>query len=150
MQATEVLKIVLEVENVLSGKFFVFNALDFSTRLLSFEKNPETAVVTELGQYADFCIHPLKEVRELTLEELYDMKREKTDLLLVDVREPFDRKPLGIDHISIPYYEISRNIDLISKPSAVVFYCSYGQLSARVIQYLQSEYKFNNLFCLTL
>jgi adenylyltransferase/sulfurtransferase len=41
LQATEVLKIILEIGTVLSGKVLVYDGLHFQTQIIDFSKNPK-------------------------------------------------------------------------------------------------------------
>ncbi len=67
MQANEVLKYVLEVGNLLSGKLLVFNALDSSFRQIKVPRDPRCPVcsdeptVTKLIDYEIFCSLKKKE-----------------------------------------------------------------------------------------
>jgi sulfur-carrier protein adenylyltransferase/sulfurtransferase len=150
MQATEVIKIVLGLPDVLSGKYFVFDALTYSTQIFPFERNPDTANITALGDYDDICTDQSTSIKEITLAELEELKRKNPDLLVVDLRYPNERKSIGIDCTSIPYYEISNNIRFLADKSAVVFYCTYGIMSLKVINYLQSLHQMKNLYSLTI
>ena len=56
MQVTEVIKIILEKEEVLSGKLFIIDSLDFTTHIITFERNPEDSNIRTLGEYNDICL----------------------------------------------------------------------------------------------
>ncbi len=61
IQANEVLKYILEIGNLLTGKLLVFNALDSSFRQVKVPKDPkcpvcgENPTVTKLIDYEQFC-----------------------------------------------------------------------------------------------
>ncbi len=61
VQANEVLKYILEIGNLLTGKLLVFNALDSSFRQVKVPKDPkcpvcgENPTVTKLIDYEQFC-----------------------------------------------------------------------------------------------
>lgn len=61
IQANEVLKYILDIGNLLTGKLLVFNALDSSFRQVKIPKNPQCAVcgenpsITKLIDYEQFC-----------------------------------------------------------------------------------------------
>ena len=61
IQANEVLKYILEIGNLLTGKLLVFNALDSSFRQVNVPMNPDCCVcgknptITKLIDYEQFC-----------------------------------------------------------------------------------------------
>ena len=54
MQASEVIKVITGVGEPLAGRLFLFDAADFSTRILKIKKQPST-IITELIDYEIFC-----------------------------------------------------------------------------------------------
>ncbi|MEO1385206.1 MAG: molybdopterin-synthase adenylyltransferase MoeB, partial [Bacteroidota bacterium] len=123
MQALEVLKVASGVGNPLSGKLFLYDALDFSTRTLKVYKDPENPLTgdnptqTELIDYVQFCgvPHVEQEFREETqikkvdVHRLVEMRQAGKDFQLIDVREPYEYEivdmsfghqlPLDIDNL---------------------------------------------------
>jgi adenylyltransferase/sulfurtransferase len=69
LQANEVLKYILGMGNLLSGRLLVFNALDLSFRLVKVPKNTncpvcgENPTITKLIDYEEFCQLRRKEER---------------------------------------------------------------------------------------
>ena len=149
IQATEVIKIILGSGQVLSGRFLVFDASDYSTQILTFNRD-KTSIITELGNYDDLCLEAGTEVNEISAETFLRLQQDYPDILLVDLRDPLNKNDLPFPHLSIPYYEISDHLDVFTRCQAVVFYCSYGIMSAKVIHYLQSTNKQSKLFSLRL
>jgi adenylyltransferase/sulfurtransferase len=148
MQATEVIKLILEMKSVLTGKFLEFDAINYSTQIFTFEIDPIASAIQELTNYDDACIDPDENIRVINLNNLYRLQEENPGLQIIDIREQPSSSKLALDHILIPYYDINENINQISAYSVVVFYCTYGILSAQVISYLQNKYKFTNLYSL--
>jgi len=148
MQATEVIKIISGMQSVLSGKYLVFDALKNSTQIFTFERDPIASDIHELSSYDDACIIPDEEISIINLNELKKMQGENSGLVVVDLRDPSSGFKLNIDHIQIPYFNISQNINILGDYETVVLYCDYGILSSRVISYLQSKYNFTNLYSL--
>src|ERR1035437_3341330 len=77
IMANEALKIILCIGEVLSGKLFVLDALNFQTQVISFEKNPENLKIKSLIDYEELCASPLShgrgvggEVKEISADEL--------------------------------------------------------------------------------
>jgi adenylyltransferase/sulfurtransferase len=55
LQASEVIKIIVGFGEVLSGKLFVFNMLNCTSKLFSIKRNDENFEVEELIDYEEFC-----------------------------------------------------------------------------------------------
>jgi sulfur-carrier protein adenylyltransferase/sulfurtransferase len=150
MQATEVIKIILEKDEVLSGKLFIIDSLSFTTQIVSFEKIPENAEIKSLGEYEDICLSEKNSVREISASELTAMQDDNPELTIVDLRDEAEVADIGFDCISIPYYKISEKLHLILNKEPLVFYCRYGVQSMHVINYLQKVYKMENLYSLVI
>lgn len=148
MQATETLKIILGLENVLSGNYLVFDSQTYSTQLFPFTRNSEAPDITELGSYEDDSCDEIIEIKRISMEDLKRMESENPGMLLVDLRDPAEKTDLKIDCISIPYYDISQNINFLRGYKPIVFYCQYGIASSIVINYLHNVHNMNNLYSL--
>lgn len=150
LQATEVLKIILGLEGVLSGKIFMIDTLNFNTWISSFESNNEFTGITELGEYEDSSLCDKMSVKEITAGTLRKMLSEKPEIMVVDLRDKEDDADIGFKTVSIPSYEVSRKIRLFSGRDAIVFYCRSGSRSTTVINYLQKVHKLGNLYSLVI
>ena len=150
MQATEVIKIILEKEEVLSGKLFIIDSLNFTTQIISFKRNPESSKIKTLSDYDDICLSENHPVKELSPFELREMLTKNPAITVVDLREETEKSDLGFNCISIPYFEVSQKIHLILNRDPVVFYCKHGIQSINVINYLQKVHKMDNLYSLVL
>jgi len=150
MQATEVIKIILNKEGVLSGKLFSFDALTFTTHIVPLERDPVSSIVKTLGEYHDLCLSEKGSVKVISTEELKIMLSNNLKITVIDLREEEEITDLGFESISIPHYEISEHIPQILSMDTVVFYCTYGIRSMYLINYLQNVYKKENLYNLVL
>jgi adenylyltransferase/sulfurtransferase len=69
----------------------------------------------------------------------------KEDMLLIDVREPFEHEDFNIGGLLIPMGTLFENLHLIPKDKPVVVYCQKGIRSQIAIQRLQQKQGFGNL-----
>lgn len=101
MQALEAIKVITGRGDSLSGKLLLYDAMSNSTRTLGLSPNPQSRKISELPEETTFC-----EVNEATLDsaiveiepvELARMMTERSDLLLLDVREDWERELSRID-----------------------------------------------------
>jgi rhodanese-related sulfurtransferase len=71
------------------------------------------------------------------------------DIILIDVREPYEHEDFNIGGILMPMETIPENITSIPKDKTVVMYCAKGIRSGIVIQRLEAQYGYTNLLNLT-
>ncbi|MFN8322742.1 MAG: rhodanese-like domain-containing protein [Chitinophagales bacterium] len=84
-----------------------------------------------------------------TAVELKRMLDSRDDFQLIDVREENEFDICNINGLLIPMGEIPDNLDKISKEKPVVIHCRSGKRSANVIDYLESNFGYTNLYNLT-
>ena len=153
IQALEVIKVASGVGDVLSGRFFTFDALTFQTRTLKFKKNPENPIsgknpsIKELIDYEEFCgLKTEKEVKEISVEDLHLWMSEGRDFQLIDVREPYEYDIVNIGADLLPLSSILDQSDKIASDKKVVIHCKMGGRSKKAIMELEEKYGFNNLY----
>lgn len=155
MQALEVIKVVTGVGDILSGRFFTFDALTFETRTFKIKRNPANPLngtnptIKELIDYEQFCglKTPVKtSVKEITVKELYDLQVKGEPFQLIDVREPHEYDIVNIGAELIPLGTVSQNASRIAKDKKVIVHCKVGGRSAKAIQELQDKFGFDNLY----
>lgn len=155
MQASEVIKVLTGIGEPLAGRLFVFDAADFTTRVLKISKNPNLAPITELIDYDMFCgFKPkntegaLQDKKEISASELKQMIAENIDFQLIDVRESYEYEVANLGGMLIPLSTLKEKTDLISKDKQVVVHCKSGGRSAKAIAQLEAL-GFTNLWNLT-
>ncbi len=156
IQATEVIKLVLDIGEKSIGKLFLFDGLDMSLQSIQLRKNPKCKVcgdspeITTLEDTAFFCdAHNLEESFQSEWEwSVHDLKRaidEGKILRLIDVRDPVEREVVVIPQSeNIPYERISNEL-IQDDEIPVVFYCRNGVRSARAARKLRNA-GFDNVF----
>jgi molybdopterin/thiamine biosynthesis adenylyltransferase/rhodanese-related sulfurtransferase len=150
LQATEVFKIILGLDGVLSGKLFMIDTLNFNTWISTFERNPDFSEITKLSEYEDCSLYDNKSVKEISAGTLSKMLSKNPGIPIIDLRDKDDKDDIGFKTISIPHYDVSRKIKRFSGKEAIVFYCRSGSRSTNVINYLQKVHKMENLYNLIL
>ncbi|MBI3579120.1 MAG: molybdopterin-synthase adenylyltransferase MoeB, partial [Ignavibacteriales bacterium] len=115
IQATEVLKLILEIGESLIGRIVFFDALTMQFREMRLKKNPDCPVcgehptIKELIDYNAFCgIKPNgitndnKMTNEITVQELKRRLDAGEQIFLLDVREPVEYQIANIGGYLIP------------------------------------------------
>ncbi len=154
LQALEVIKVVTGVGEPLSGRFYIFDALTFDSRVLRFKANKENPLTGEnptikaLIDYEQFCgVKAVeKKVKEITVTELEAWLTSEESFQLIDVREPHEYEIVNIGAELIPLATVSSNAEKISRDKKVVVHCKMGGRSAKAIRELEEKFGFENLY----
>ena len=157
LQANEVIKLICDIGEVLSGKLLLFDALNHHTTQFSMQRN-EQAVQQALHNapnfaafdYEQFCCSSTQAINEISATDLFKQLHGKEKLQLIDVRSVPEFKIKLPNSIRIPLNDLQTNTHKISKNiSRVVCYCDHGVSSVKAVRQLQNHHQFNNVFNLT-
>jgi len=85
-------------------------------------------------------------MKEVTATELKKMKDSKEDFQLIDVREEHEYEAANINGKLIPMGTIMEHVSEIPKDKKVVVHCRSGKRSATVIQLLEQQFGYTNLY----
>lgn len=85
-------------------------------------------------------------MKEISVSELKKMIDNAEDFQLIDVREPFEYDIANINGELIPLNTVADNVERIDKRKKVVVMCRSGARSARIIEYLEQNSDFENLY----
>lgn len=85
-------------------------------------------------------------MKEITVQELKQLKDSNADFQLIDVREEHEFDEANINGQLIPMGEVMDRVDEISKTKQVVVHCRSGKRSATVINALESQHGLTNLY----
>lgn len=85
-------------------------------------------------------------MKSMTVQELKAKKDEGATLQVIDVRESHEREICSIHGDHIPMGEIMTRTDEIRKDCPVVIHCRSGQRSAAVVNALETNFGFDNLW----
>lgn len=154
LQAMEVIKLITGTGDLLSGRYFIFDALSFETRTFRIKRsddnplNGKTPTITELIDYEQFCgvkreTSPVKEIDCFDLEQL---QLKGSPYQLIDVREPDEYKLVNIGAELMPLSGILSQETAISRDKKVVIHCMTGGRSTKAIQLLEDKFGFTNLY----
>lgn len=153
VQAMETIKVITGIGTILSGKIWMYNALDQSVQFINFAKNEENKINSdarkqiELIDYALFCgVKKDRKMKKISASELIKMQASNEDFQLIDVREPNEFEERNMNGLLIPMNEIIERYNEISKDKKVVVQCHSGIRSAHVISYLEQTHGFTNLY----
>ncbi|NJY62803.1 molybdenum cofactor biosynthesis protein [Salinimicrobium sp. CDJ15-81-2] len=130
-QAAEVLKIILGIGNVFSGKLKVLNILEGTEQVLTIQKNP--AVIEKIR---DQGIIPVTNNCRIKDEN-------KTYL---DIREIFEQPRIGSKNVlEIPMSDLDNRLWEIPKDEEIYVFCQSGKRSKKIVELLRNDYGFEHL-----
>lgn len=129
MQAAEVLKMILGIGTVLSGKLKIVDTLSSTEQQITFQKDPKQV--------------ELVKNRPLTAETIHCMLDDK---IYLDVREPFEQPRASNERVLvIPINQLMERLSEIPKEETVHVFCQSGIRSRKAIKQLSEEFGFTNL-----
>lgn len=136
-QATEVLKIILEIGEVLSGKLLIYDALHFQTQIIDFARNPKAI---EKGFINGSQLLNSKKTNENLSPEAFLEKCNQLGIVVIDVRE-LEETPAfkGENVIQIPLGELEEYSKKLDKNQEIVLFCQTGQRSHAALSYLKKS-----------
>lgn len=154
MQALEVIKVITGVGETLSGRFYIFDALNFESRTFRIKRSPanplngDNPTIKELIDYEQFCGMKAveKPIKEITPQELRQWQERGEVLQVIDVREPHEYAIVNIGAELIPLATVSANADKIDRDKKVIVHCKMGGRSAKAIRELEEKFGFQNLY----
>jgi sulfur-carrier protein adenylyltransferase/sulfurtransferase len=88
-------------------------------------------------------------MKTISVKELKEKIDNNEDIQIIDVREPHEYEIANIGAELIPMGEVMENIDKISKTKQVIIHCRSGARSGAIVQALENELGFTNLYNLT-
>ena len=154
IQATEAIKLCLELSDTLSGRLLLIDVMRMRFRTVQVQRDPScpacgTREITGLIDYDAFCGVPSPVpvsvgvgagVREITPADLAGRLARGDDLLLLDVREPSEWAIAHIDGARlIPLATLQGALPSLDRSREIVVHCHHGTRSAAAARYLQSE-----------
>jgi len=151
IQANETVKVILGMENTLSGRLLLYNAQNMSFRELKVRPNPERPVIDKLIDYEQFCGIPQAqeqqeetEIAEMTVQELKQlMEQGANDYVLIDVRNPNEYEIANIPGAKlIPLSEIEdgngvEKVQELVNGHRLIAHCKMGGRSAKALRKLK-------------
>lgn len=157
MQANEAIKVITGLGEPLADKLLLLDALSMEFTTINIRQQAERIPITGLIDYDDFCglsdrknkslaPNETATMKEITVQELKQMKDSGADFQLIDVREPHEYDLCNLDGELIPQGDIPHSIDKIDRKKKVILQCRSGARSGNMVQWLEKNHGFENLY----
>jgi len=152
MQATEAIKLLLNLGKNLSGKLLVYDALTMNTKSFSYGHS-ERKKITELGTYSETCESEIEKnnLPHLNITPAYAKQKLENGWkpFILDVRTERESAIASIQNTNllIPHIEIMNHTEKIPKERDILVYCHHGGRSSMAATILNSMgFDSNRLF----
>ncbi|WP_369764905.1 ThiF family adenylyltransferase [Flavobacterium sp. WC2429] len=138
-QATEVLKIILEIGKVLSGKLLLYDGLHYQTQLIDFNKNP-AAIEEAIANGLMILQQNSNIVNENISVATFIEKCRQDNCLVIDIREDYEEPKWEAPNVvNIPISSLENYRNQLNENKEIVLFCQSGQRSALALAYLKKE-----------
>ncbi len=139
LQANEVLKIILDMGELLSGKLYCFNALNNQSHTINVGRNQLEIDKVKLRGHNFEIVEPLfyctSPVSEVSLEN-----NSEEYVQYIDVRELHEQPRIHMECLlEIPLENLMNQIKTISKEKRVIVFCKSGARSKQAVAMLQEH-----------
>ncbi|UOB18069.1 HesA/MoeB/ThiF family protein [Abyssalbus ytuae] len=132
LQANEVIKIILNQGNVLSGKLLLYNTLDNEQTIINFQKN-NTLVIDDNFYENEYLKN---EVYVVTAEEALKKKG-----MLLDVREYGELPEINLPNaVQIPLSILPDELNKLNKKDSIFIFCQSGIRSLEAVKILKENH----------
>jgi adenylyltransferase/sulfurtransferase len=156
IQATEAVKVLLNIGEPLAGRLLLIDALAMNFRTMQLSKDPDCPVCgeqptqTDLIDYEQFCgIMPSDDqdsvhddgVPGITVQRLKEQRDAGEAPFLLDVRRPTEYEIANLGGTLIPVSELAERLDELAghRDEEIVVHCRSGARSARAVELLRKH-----------
>jgi adenylyltransferase/sulfurtransferase len=136
MQANEVLKIILGIGAVLSGKLWLNDGLQATSQTISIEKNP---LEIQHGLQNGLAIRKQTQPKEVNAMDAHAFLSaiENADNVIIDLREDFEEPNLNLPNIQkVPIDQLEKYLEKVDKNQKIILLCQYGNKSQLAANYI--------------
>lgn len=138
LQATEVLKIILGIGSVLSGKLLIYDGLNHQMQTLAIQKNP-LEVQNGLLNGLAIANRNKKAVKAITTSKFYNALKEDS-YLIIDLKEAYEASKWDAPNIqNVPIDQLENYLKNYNKDQKIILFCQYGNKSQLAADYLMKN-----------
>lgn len=147
MMATEVIKLITGLEKPLINRLLLLDSLTMELTSVAIPKRYSRSAIHILSDYQVICnSNKIYKMKELTVHELKALRDAGEAFQLIDVREPHENEQANLSGELIPMNQIPHNIHRILRDRKVIIHCRSGSRSGNIIQWLEKNHGFDNLY----
>jgi adenylyltransferase/sulfurtransferase len=137
LQANEVIKMILEIGEVLRGKILVYNILNNEQQKYDFEKNIDIVINKEAFEEKYEGVK--NQVEEISVNEILN-EIDNDEVLFLDVRNEDEVPKINFKNIiQIPLLNLENEIEKLDKNQTIYVFCQSGIRSKIAVELLQKH-----------
>jgi adenylyltransferase/sulfurtransferase len=137
LQANEVIKMILEIGEVLSGKILVYNVLNNEQHKYDFEKN--TIAKLDKKAFEEKYKVTENQIEEIAASVILD-EIDNDEVLFLDVRNEEELPKINFKNgIQIPLLELENEMEKLNPNQTIYIYCQSGIRSKIAAELLQKK-----------
>jgi adenylyltransferase/sulfurtransferase len=142
LQANEVLKMILGIGEILSGKILVYNILNNEQQKYDFDKSDVLSMTKETFEEKYNRIE--NEVEEINFETVFD-EINNDEVLFLDVRNEDEVPEISLKNkIQIPLLHLEKEIEKLDKNQTIYVFCQSG-IRSKIAAELLQKHEFKNI-----
>jgi len=142
LQANEVLKMILGIGEILSGKILVYNILNNEQQKYDFDKSDVLLMTKETFEEKYNRIE--NEVEEIDFETVFD-EINNDEVLFLDVRNEDEVPEIRLKNkIQIPLLHLENEIEKLDKNQTIYVFCQSG-IRSKIAAELLQKHEFKNI-----
>jgi len=147
IQATEIIKWILKLDNSLAGHLLSIDLLKMQFRTFFLSQNPECLLCVlqqplESLRQVKTCHHKLL----ISVNELEQKLKSNDNMILLDVRSIEEHEAYHLGGLLIPLPELPHRLTELNPDKLIIVYCQSGKRSMQVVKLLKQA----NFNCLSL
>ncbi len=136
MQANEVLKIILGIGEVLSGKLVLYNGLNTTFQTIVFQVNESEKEKVIQNGLAILNQSSNKEISTISSDEFL-IEVANNENLIIDIRENYEEPKLVFENIKlVPLSALENYMGNINRNQKIILFCQVGDRSKLTANYL--------------
>jgi molybdopterin/thiamine biosynthesis adenylyltransferase/rhodanese-related sulfurtransferase len=136
MQANEVLKIILEIGEVLSGKLVLYNGLNTTFQTINFQVNKTEKEKGIQNGLAILNQSSNNGIVTITSDDFFTKLANKENLV-IDIRENYEEPKLAFENIKlVPLSALENFLENTIPNQKIILFCQVGDRSKLAAQYL--------------
>jgi molybdopterin/thiamine biosynthesis adenylyltransferase/rhodanese-related sulfurtransferase len=142
LQANEVIKMILGIGEVLSGKILVYNILNNEQQKYDFDKSDVPLINRDT--FDEKYNKSINQIEEVTFESVFD-EINNDEVLFLDVRNEDELPKISLkNQIQISLIDLENEIEKLDKSQAIYVFCQSGIRSKIAAELLQKK-QFKNV-----
>lgn len=146
LQANEVIKMILGIGEVLSGKILVYNILNNEQQKYDFEKSD--ILLIDKKAFEEKYNKLENQVKEINFESVFN-EINNDEVLFLDVRNADELPKISLkNQIQIPLKNLENEIEKLDKNQAIYVFCQSG-IRSKIAAELLHKHQFKNIKSIT-